>query len=326
MRRLNKLSTLLMKKPIKVTLVSIFVIIILFIGAKNIQMATGNETLINTDTTVYKDNEKLEEEFGGESIIVMYEGQNLLNLTNLHHMKGLENQLQTMDEIYSIFSPVTVVEQLSKRQFEQYKKGITEMSAALKNNQHINTMLAHSDILKPGLPENKKTLNDLLYDNNGKLRDLFSEVITDDEHLMMIIKFQGGIEDSSKSEIVSQIKTYLADHELKATKTFVSGKPVLDDAIRSSMQDSMKKMMLLSIFFMIIILSLTFKVSWRLLPLGMILIAIFGTIGLMGWLKIPITMVSMAVFPILIGLGIDYAIQLQNRYTEEMKEEDSLEQ
>jgi len=35
---------------------------------------------------------------------------------------------------------------------------------------------------------------------------------------------------------------------------------------------------------------------------------------------VPITMVSMAVFPILIGLGIDYAIEFQNRYTELLEE------
>jgi hydrophobe/amphiphile efflux-3 (HAE3) family protein len=37
----------------------------------------------------------------------------------------------------------------------------------------------------------------------------------------------------------------------------------------------------------------------------------------MGVLSIPITIVSMAVFPIVIGLGVDYAIQFHNRYDEE---------
>ena len=37
----------------------------------------------------------------------------------------------------------------------------------------------------------------------------------------------------------------------------------------------------------------------------------------MGWLNISLSVVSMAVFPILIGLGIDYGIQFHNRYDEE---------
>jgi len=38
----------------------------------------------------------------------------------------------------------------------------------------------------------------------------------------------------------------------------------------------------------------------------------------MGLTGIPLTMVSMAVFPILIGLGVEYAIQFQNRMMEEL--------
>ena len=40
----------------------------------------------------------------------------------------------------------------------------------------------------------------------------------------------------------------------------------------------------------------------------------------------PMTMVSMAVFPILIGLGIDYSIQFQNRYEEEKSAKTTLTQ
>jgi predicted RND superfamily exporter protein len=89
------------------------------------------------------------------------------------------------------------------------------------------------------------------------------------------------------------------------------------------MQESIQKMMGTALIIMIVVLFFVFKVRWRLLPLLIVLIAVIGTVGLMGWLQIPITMVSMAVFPILIGLGIDYGIQFHNRYAEEMAEEDA---
>ena len=40
-------------------------------------------------------------------------------------------------------------------------------------------------------------------------------------------------------------------------------------------------------------------------------------LGAMGFLHIPMTMVSMPAFPVLIGIGIDYAIQFHNRIDEE---------
>ena len=68
---------------------------------------------------------------------------------------------------------------------------------------------------------------------------------------------------------------------------------------------------------MVIVLLVLFPVPFRLLPLFVVLIAVVTTIGVMGLVGIPLTMVSMAVFPVLIGLGIDYSIQFHNRYMEE---------
>ncbi len=64
-------------------------------------------------------------------------------------------------------------------------------------------------------------------------------------------------------------------------------------------------MMALSALIMVVVLLIVFRIRWSLLPLVIILFAVIATIGIMGWLNIGLTMVSMAVFPVLIGLGID---------------------
>lgn len=347
MRILQRISSVLSKWPVKIIFSSFLLIILLALGAQQVRMATGNDTLVSSDTKVYKDNVMLEEEFGGESIIVLYEADSLdklLKVSNLEHMKELENRLQSKDEIFSIISAATIVEQMTDKQSEKYQEGIsevidgldemgsklTETSEKLSDMQNLgagfkemgenlNSMLTYSDTMKPGLPQSQDTLEHLIYED-GKLRDMFSELIIGDQYMMMVIKFQSGVSDESKSEVVALIQSYLVNEPLENTETMVSGKPVLDVSIRTSMKESMQKMMMLSILFMIIVLSFFFKVRWRILPLGIILVAVVGTVGLMGWTGIPITMVSMAVFPILIGLGIDYAIQFQSRYTEEMME------
>ncbi|CAM3613152.1 hypothetical protein GCM10009865_41780 [Aeromicrobium ponti] len=333
MKILIKLAGILEKYPMKAILLSIAAIIVTGVGAQNIEMATGNDTLVSRESRVYQENEQLEKEFGGESVIVMYEARrdNLLAVQNLNHMKRLENELLAENDIYSILSPVTLVEQMVDKKFQTYQDGIKEISGSLEKvggnlssiSRKLDLMSANADVLQPGLPEKQETLENMVYDDEGQLRSLFEEVVVDERHMMMIIKFEGGAPDSSKSEIVEKINSFLDENKVESADVFVSGKPVLDDAIRASMKESMQKMMMLSVVFMIIILSLVFKVGWRILPLGIILAAVIGTVGLMGWISIPITMVSMAVFPILIGLGIDYAIQFQSRYSEEMSAEEA---
>ena len=498
MRIVKRLSIYLMKHPMKIMLISLISIIVFAVGARNVEMATGNDTLVSSESDIYKDNQQLEEEFGGESIIILYEStdsEDLITTERLEHMKGMENTLYAEEQIYSIISPVTLTEQIAAKQAETYSEGITEVTDGLEQmgeqligigekfddanvsgsnplpnldgqmaelNQGINKMLngqeklkagtvqlvngysqfgsqtnevalkldtlvsqfdysdpqqqqqaeqlkkvssqlsqlsskmiqvskeskslpnapdqtikglkgienglvrqqeqfrtlqaeqekqrteltelgngltemgsklvsiseninqmqTYSDTLKPGLPEKQETLDYMIKDENGKIRDIYKEVVIDEMYMLMIVKFEGNVSDTAKSDIAGIINSYINKNHLESTEILVSGKPILDDAIRSSMKESMQKMMMLSIMFMVLVLTFTFKVSWRLLPLGIILIAVIGTVGLMGWIEIPITMVSMAVFPILIGLGIDYAIQFQNRYSEEMANEE----
>jgi hypothetical protein len=69
---------------------------------------------------------------------------------------------------------------------------------------------------------------------------------------------------------------------------------------------------------MIVALLITFnQVKWSLLPIPIVFLGVGWTFGAMGLLHIPFTMVSMSAFPVLIGIGIDYAIQFQNRINEE---------
>lgn len=301
---LFNISKFIIARPIKTVMLSLLVIILLAVGISNVEMATGNETLVDPKTSVFQNNEMLEKEFGGESIIVLYEGEelnDLFALETLENIKELEQQLNPLNSIFSIISPVTLIENMAEKQSQKLSKNTSA----------------------PSIPTEQETLDRMIYED-GQLREIFDDVVIDDTYMMMIIKFAAVADDTEKSEIVSLINDYLNDYSLDSIETIVSGKPVLDNAIRTSMRDSMKKMMMLSIVFMIIVLSLVFKVQWRILPLFIILVAVIGTVGLMGWISIPITMVSMAVFPILIGLGIDYAIQFQNRYIEEMEESGDL--
>ena len=295
MKILSSVWQLIRNHPLKVIFVSIVIALLFAAGAPSLELATGNETLIEEKTEAYQDNQALEKEFGGESIIVLYEAkvpEDLLTIETVEHMDGLEKQLASNQDIYAMISPNTLIKQISAKQSEK--------------------------LIHPGLPQKQETLDKLVYGEDGQVRDVFSEVVFDSKYMLFIVKLRGNVEDAEKSKVTGTIKKYLNDHKMASVQTLVSGKPVLDGAIRTSMKASMQKMMALSIIFMVLVLTIVFRVKWRLLPLIVILLAVLATVGLMGWLSIPMTMVSMAVLPILIGLGIDYAIQFQSRYSEEI--------
>ncbi|WMM26156.1 hydrophobe/amphiphile efflux-3 (HAE3) family transporter [Tissierella sp. MB52-C2] len=185
-----------------------------------------------------------------------------------------------------------------------------------KLSNGLNTFHKKSGMMLPYFPHNQKELDSILYDDYGKLRDVFSDTVIDDNHMMLMIKLKGNLEDSTIDSIFEDV-SYAIEKENFDVNYIVSGKPVLDSSLRTEMKSNMIIMVASAVVLMFIILNLVFKVRWRALSLGIIFVSVIATLGLMGHLNVSMTMVSMAVFPILIGLGIDYSIQFQNRYEEE---------
>lgn len=184
-----------------------------------------------------------------------------------------------------------------------------------KLSDGLNTFHEKSGMMIPYFPHNQKELDNILFED-GALREVFSDTVIDENHMMLMIKLKGNLEDSTIDSIFEDV-SYAMEKENFDVSYLVSGKPVLDSSLRTEMKSNMVIMVASAVALMFIILILVFKVRWRVLSLGIIFVSVIATLGLMGHLNVSMTMVSMAVFPILIGLGIDYSIQFQNRYEEE---------
>jgi uncharacterized protein len=69
---------------------------------------------------------------------------------------------------------------------------------------------------------------------------------------------------------------------------------------------------------MLVILGISFRVRSRLLSLLVVVMAIIWIFGLLGFIGFELSLVTIAALPILIGMGIDFALQIHNRVEEEL--------
>lgn len=207
---------------------------------------------------------------------------------------------------------------ISPAQLKEMAEGFVTMGEKLGDvSKGLETFHTKSSMMIADIPGDQAELNNILYDENNEMRSLFSDVVIDNKNSLMVVKLQGNLGDEYKDKISINLSTALEKEGFKTVSYVISGKPVLDSSLRTEMKSNMVMMVGLAVLIMFIVLALVFKVRWRMLSLGIILVSVIGTLGFMGILSVPITMVSMAVFPILIGLGIDYSIQFHNRYEEE---------
>lgn len=115
------IGSLIERKPFKSLLLTLLIIIGMLVGVSQVRLATGNETLVQSDNQVYISNQTMEDSFGGDSILILFESKNsesLLSVENINKMYEIEERLTHEENIFNVISPATIVHQISLKQAE----------------------------------------------------------------------------------------------------------------------------------------------------------------------------------------------------------------
>ena len=75
MKIFNRIGNRIEKSPFKVLLITIVILAVFIAGAIRVEMATGSETLVDVDSKAYISNNTMEKNFGGDSLLVLFEGE-----------------------------------------------------------------------------------------------------------------------------------------------------------------------------------------------------------------------------------------------------------
>ena len=165
--------------------------------------------------------------------------------------------------------------------------------------------------------DNPEWVNFLLYDNQGDIRLAHRSFILDPTHAQIVTRLNGNesIEIEGKASDLVQAQADKLD--LANATVVTTGAPVLLKDINDYLRGGMLTLGGIAVAIMVVILLLLFNVRWRLLPLLVILVGVVWAFGLAGYLGIPLTIVTIAGLPVMLGVGIDYAIQMHARVEEE---------
>ena len=132
-------------------------------------------------------------------------------------------------------------------------------------------------------------------------------------------RLRPGLSAAQQSQTIALIREAVAMplFRLRYGGTYtVSGVPVVINDLPTEITGSITTLLIGVLIVMAIALLLVFKSRLRLLPLGIALAAAGITFGATSLLGGSLTLASIAVLPILIGLAVDYAIQFQSRAQE----------
>jgi predicted RND superfamily exporter protein len=324
------------------------------IGATQIPSEAGVGTLVDADTATYQATQRVRDAFGEEPVVVLAKGdlQELLLTSNVFRLLRLEGclsgrvpkgakpipgpcaELAALDPVEFVSGPATFLneavvqidaqlQRLSRRvppqQMRQFlldvatRYGITS-APSLDNPDFVATVVFDFSRAR-GTPKARLAY---LFPNSHSAQivvRLKPDLSVGERHRALDL-IEAAVADTTPRQACAENGTAAPCFQLKGGSYVVSGAPVVVDGLERALKDALLLLFAVAVIVMALTLLVAFRSRLPLLPLAIALAATAIVYGLLGLCGGSLTMASIAVLPILIGLAVDYAIQFQARFDE----------
>src|SRR3954454_21339330 len=330
------------KHAIAVVLVLVAITVLLGAGISKLEFATGQDSYLNKSDQVYKDNVQYQDLFGGQAmltVITMNQGHKideLFTAEGQQQFTTLHDSLSSTNLYHGVVTPLTAVV-FSNSLVSSPDGDVTKSIAgkallgalgkeppgtpqAAARAEDSTATLARVGAVPPEqrVLSNPAWVQFLLYDNQGEVRKALRPFFPDTTHAQVIVRLLGNESIDQEGEASVNVANEAAKLSIPNATTVTTGAPLLLKDINDYLKGGMLTLGGIAVGIMVLILLLFFDVRWRLLPLGVILVGVVWAFGLAGYLGIPLTIVTIAGLPVMLGVGIDYAIQMHARVEEEV--------
>jgi hydrophobe/amphiphile efflux-3 (HAE3) family protein len=338
----SRLAVELGKRAGVVSLVGLIITLTLGYGITQLEFATGQDSYLNKSDQVYKDSVAYQDLFGGQAMLTVISMDDGHTVDELFTPDGIEqftrfdDTLTESGQVHGVITPLTALEfddalvaspdgdpthsiagGALLRALGEEEEG---SPAAAARQADATTTLERLN----AVPERQRTLdnpewvNFLLFDNQGDIRISLRPFFPDPEHAQVIVRLIGNEDIETEGVAAQLVQDEAAKFEFENSTMVTTGAAVLLRDINDYLRGGMLTLSAIAVAIMVLILLIFFNVRWRLLPMAVSLFGVIWAFGLAGYLGIPLTIVTIAGLPVLLGIGIDYAIQMHSRVEEEV--------
>ncbi len=324
------------------------------VAATQLPTDAGLDTLADSGSPTVEATEGVRETFGEEPVVVLVKGElpelllgdDLFRLLRLEGClsgkvpKGAEPipgpcaELAESGAVEFLTGPATFLNE-SVVQIDNQLRRLAENVPAERFREYLLAVATKYGITSLPSITNEEFVATVVFDfarPRGTPKARLSYLFPNARSAQIVIRLRPGLSESERHRAIGLIEAAVAEttprkackdggkpapcFELENGSHVVSGAPVVIDGVSRALKDALLVLFAVAIAVMALVLFLVFKSRWRLLPLLVALMAAAITFGLLALVGGSLTMASIAALPILIGLGVDYAIQFQARFDE----------
>ncbi|HEV3094372.1 MAG TPA: MMPL family transporter, partial [Solirubrobacteraceae bacterium] len=190
----------------------------------------------------------------------------------------------------------------------------------------VSALAIRYGISRPPTLDDHSFVSAVVFDStkpSGTPKQRFAYLFPSRDAALVSVRLRAGLSEAQRSHAIGLIRaaTAMGQWRLQNGESYlVTGEPAIVADITGSIARSIELLLVAVLIVMAIALGLVFRGRPRLLPLAIALLATALTFGALALSGAALTMASVAVLPVLVGLAVDYAIQFQSRVREEQAE------
>jgi predicted RND superfamily exporter protein len=325
------------------------------VAATQLPTDAGTDTLVDRDSESYRATERVREVFGEEPVVVVAEGdlQELILTPNLGRLLRLEGcpprkrprvaqplpgpcaELARLHPVQFLAGPGTFLNE-AVIQIDRQLRQLAATVPPAQLREFLLQVAARYGITSVPSISNPDFLASVVFDlrrGRGTPKARLAYLFPNSHSTQIVLRLRPDLSEDERARALGLIRKAVDDTTPRRACTYkgqpeacfglhgagtytVSGAPIVIEGITGALKRALLILFAVSVLVMGLTLLLVFRSRWRLLPLAIALAAVALVFGLFDLLGGSLTIASIATMPILIGLVVDYAIQLQARYDE----------
>ena len=344
------------RRPWPVLILALLLSLVSLWAASGMGSQNVTDAFFDKDSTTYEQTERAEESFGSDPVVIMAKGPlvETLSTYNLNRLATLETclagdikrgrgrlfricrEIADLQPARVVAGPATFLGRAVAGITDVYNEQLQRLAslpntvAGAAEREQILALAAqivsqYGITQAPSL-EDPTFVRQVVFGDGGlaagpkpKLNYLFPSR----DSSQITVRLRSDLTEAEKSRAIELIGQAADDPstQLRKVETVVSGSPVVFDGLNEELPNRVLILTAVAVILMSLALFFVFGSVWRLLPLGLALGGVAVAAGLLRLLGGEFSLASLGAAPILIGLTVDYAVQIQARFdeTERMK-------
>ncbi|WP_320670037.1 MMPL family transporter [Patulibacter defluvii] len=335
-------------------LVAVLVVaVVAAVGVLRLSPTPVGELLAGSGSREGAATERQQRAFGGEPIVVAVRGElgNTLAPNGLMGLVRLEGRLSKVAGVQAVFGPGTFInqtivqaEQLISRQLgpvaqraaraasraerRARRAGASATAARQAGEQarlralgpareQFEQMLVRFGAI--GMPSlaNRSYVNAVVFGSGTEPKARFRWMFPDNEHALIVVRPKAGLDDGQVLALGRRVRSLAEDAKLPGAKVTVGGAPLVAAAVADEVPAELLRLAPLALIVMAIVLLVGLRRRAAAVALlGLAAAAALLSLLLASGVGLGLTAATVAGLPVVLGLAVDYAVQLHARHRE----------